>query len=101
MVVKFTDLSNAGTLTGAEILALVQSGASVQETLDVLSTFAKTTVTTSSSYTLSDIGIKTLEVNVGTSTITLPDLATEDQIENGVSIKDPTPDTEPTEEREE
>ena len=76
MGTKFTDLSAAGAITRAEIAALVQSGSSVQSPISDLLTFSKTVTTAASTYTIADEGIGVLEVNVGTCTVTLPDLAT-------------------------
>jgi hypothetical protein len=76
MGLKYSDAPNVGALTGAERFGITQSGSSKGIDIDELLTWKKSVTTVASSYTILDNGIAVLEVNVGTSTITLPDLAT-------------------------
>ena len=76
MGLKYSDAPLVSALTGSEVWGVTQAGSSRRLPLDLASNWGKRVTITNSSYTISDQGISVLEVNIGTSTITLPDLAT-------------------------
>ena len=76
MGLKYSDAPDVSTpFSGAERFGITQSGSSKGIDLDQAVNWGKIT-TVITGVTITDDGLSTLEVNVGTATITLPDLAT-------------------------
>ncbi len=75
MGLKYSDAPLVSALTGSEVWGVAQAGSSRRLPLDLSSNWGKRVTITNSSYTISDQGISVLEVNIGASIITLPDLA--------------------------